>query len=393
MAMTTKDRDSIEYRRCADPPRYYAALREKGPVDYDEGLEGRIQVLTQEGEEQVFWHPEIFSSGMGANQQGNARPMIPLQIDPPDHVRYRRLLDPVFAPRNVNPLAPDVAALTNELIDRFEAKGECDFTTEFSIPLPSAIFLRLLGLPFEGLEDFLALKDGIVHPVGDTLEERRASSQATAKEIYALFGRVIAERKEEPRDDVITTLVNAEVDGERLTDEQLLDITFLLLLAGLDTVSISLQCMLYYLSTHSERRREVAGDLDVVPAAVEELMRWNTPVQGVTRVALHETEVAGCPIHEGDRVQVMLGSINTDPNTAAGYDRIDFHRENNRHLAFGGGVHRCLGSHLARLELRTALREWHRRIPEYELAPGTDIEWNGDTLRGINHLPLVWSPR
>ena len=382
--------ESVEYRRSADPRRYFADLRATCPIDTEEGFEGRIQVLTATDGEQIYRDAALFSSGQEASHHGSARPLIPLQIDPPEHRRYRKLLDPVFAPRNVYPLEDEIAALTNTLIDRFIANGRCDFSEELSIPLPSAIFLRMLGLPFEGLDSFLALKNNVIRPPGDSNEERAANREAAGKEVYALFEGVIKERTTEPRDDLITKLVNSEVEGQRLTPEETLDICYLLLLAGLDTVSISLQCMLHHLGTHEEHRRALAADLSLVPHVVEELLRWETPVQGITRFAKTDTEVGGRPFPAGSRFQVMLASINTDPGTEPGYDEIDFHRENNRHLAFGGGVHRCLGSHLARVELRTVVREWHRRIPEYTVDPDAAVVWNAAMLRGIEHLPLVW---
>jgi cytochrome P450 len=392
MTQTTgPDLSSPDYRRCADPRAYYDGLRAKGDLDTEEGFEGRIQVLRQKDGERIMRDAETFSSGMEASQHGNARPLIPLQIDPPDHVRYRRLLDPVFAPRTVARLEPDVATLANELIDGFSTRGRCDFSEELAQPLPPGIFLRLLGLPFEGLDDFLRLKNRIIRPAGETIDERLAAKERAGNEVYVLFEKLIDERRTEPRDDLITLLVNSEVEGERLSPEELVDICYLLLLAGLDTVTITLECMFHHLATHPDDRRALADDPSLAPAVVEELLRWETPVQGVTRVATTEVEVAGQRFPAHSRFQVMLGAVNTDSQTAEGYDRVDFTRSNNRHLAFGGGVHRCLGSHLARLELRVVLCEWHRRIPEYEIEPGAEIVWNGAMLRGIEHLPLVWS--
>jgi cytochrome P450 len=383
------DVESIDYRRCADPRTYFSGLRQKGPIDTEEGYEGRIQVLTQPGADEVLRHPDVWSSGQGANQFGG-RPLIPLQIDPPDHARYRRLLDPVFAPKRIGLLEPEVVSRTGELIDRFANRGSCDFSVEFSIPLPTAIFLGILGLPMEDLEQFLTMKDNLIRPAGATVEDRQALRERTGQQVYELFEGILKQRTQEPRDDVITWLKDAEVEGEKLSTEEILDITYLLLMAGLDTVTISLQCIFHHLATHPDHRRMVSDDLALVPAVVEELMRWETPVQGVTRVATRDTEVLGQQFSMGSRLQVSLASVNTSPDTAPGYDQLDFHREDNRHMAFGGGIHRCLGSHLARLELRAAVREWHRLIPDYEVAPGAQVIWNGYQLRGIDHLPLVW---
>lgn len=382
-----------EYRRSADPRAYYAPLREKGPIDTTEGLAGRVQVLGHEEADRVLHDYTTFSSAAAGHLPGRPR-LIPIQLDPPEHAHYRRLLDPVFTRRNIAHKEHEIAALSNELIDRFYARGECDFSEEFSQVLPSAIFLKIFGLPFEELDFFLDLKNRMLRPLpGLTLEEQAPVRQQAGVDARELFERVIEERRADPQDDLITRLITAEVDGQRLSQEDLLSICQLMLLAGLDTVSISLQCMLHHLATHPEDRRFLVADLDSrVEGAVEELLRWESPITGVSRRATCDFELAGQAFPSGTDLQVMLGAVNTDPATHPGFDAVDLGRTDNRHVAFGGGVHRCLGSHLARLELRTALREWHRRIPEYELAPGTEIVWNGAALRGIDHLPLVWQP-
>ena len=198
-------------------------------------------------------------------------------------------------------------------------------------------------------------------------------------------------RRAEPRDDLITRFVGAEVDGHRLSDDDIVDICFLFLIAGLDTVTATLTCNVAYLAQHPEHRRELAEDPSLIPAAVEELMRWESPVPGVARVLARDTEVAGAQLRAGTRVTVLIGSANTDEGEFDRADTVDFHREANRHLAFGGGIHRCLGSHLARLELRVAMEELQRRIPDYELAPGTTLEYT-EGLRAVEHLPLVFTP-
>lgn len=371
------------------PQPFYRKLRTEAPVlhhDHNVTLSRHADV------EFALRHPEIFSSAMGAVGLGNVRPLIPLQIDPPEHKKYRKLLDPLFAPREVARLEVDVTALTNQLIDVFVGRGECEFNGEFAVPLPCTVFLALLGLPLEDLERFLAFKDGIIRPPGseelDT-ERMTAARRATADEMYAYFDAALDERVREPRDDLLTRFLDSEVDGDRLTREEILDICFLMLIAGLDTVTDSLDCFLAYLSQHPDHVRQLVDDPGVIPSAVEELLRWETPVPGVARIAVADTELAGCPIHEGDVVSVLIGSANCDEEAFPDPDVVDFRRDPNRHLAFGGGIHRCLGSHLARLELRVALTEWHRRIPRYHLAEGVELEYT-PALRQVEHLPIVF---
>jgi cytochrome P450 len=163
----------------------------------------------------------------------------------------------------------------------------------------------------------------------------------------------------------------------------------LFLIAGLDTVTDSLTCFYAFLARNAEYRRRIAQDASIIPRAVEELLRWETPVAGALRVATTDGEVIGCPVKAGDMVSVMLGAANVDPAEFEDAFEVNFDRETNRHIAFGGGVHRCLGSHLARRELRVTLREWHRRIPEYQLKPGIELHYPAG-LRSVENLELVW---
>jgi cytochrome P450 len=369
-----------------DPQAFYAKQRQHGQVV--PGAFGGWSLVGREACEYALQHPEEFSSGMEAVDLGQSVPLIPLQVDPPEHRKYRRLLDPIFAPRMMNPLEPSITALVNGLIDDVIAEGRCEFTTALSVPLPSQVFLELLGLPQEKLPEFLAMKDGIIHPPGVTPEEQMVTRSKAAKDIEDYFTEQMELRKVTPGDDIVSRFLAAEVEGEKLSDEEILGVLFLFLIAGLDTVTDTLECFFYYLATHPEHRRQIVDDPSIIPAAVEELLRWETPVTGVARVAAADIELGGCPIKKGDSVGVSIGSANTDPSGYEAADVVDFAR-NPKHWAFGGGVHRCLGSHLARLELRIALREWHKRIPEYHVPEGFVPEVSPG-LRQFTSLPLIF---
>jgi cytochrome P450 len=248
-----------------------------------------------------------------------------------------------------------------------------------------------MGLPWEELDTLLRFKDGILRPGGADVEpsKREEIQAATGQEIYAYFEAVLDERTKDPREDILTLFLNAEIDGERLTREEILDICFLFLIAGLDTVTATLDCMYGFFVEHPEHREQIVSDPSLIPAAVEELLRWETPVMTVVRVAMEDTEIGGCPVREGDHVMAMLSSANLDEAEFDDGDVVRFDREANRHIAFGVGVHRCLGSHLARTELRVALREWHRRIPEYALVEGTELEFT-PAIRSVEHFPMVF---
>ncbi len=371
------------------PQPQFAELRAKGGGVMRQ--EGVAAVLGHDEVEFAFRHPETFSSAMGAIGLGNVRPLIPLQIDPPEHKKYRKLLDPLFAPREVARLENDVAKLTNDLIDTFIDRGECEFDSEFAVPLPCTVFLRLLGLPYSDLDLFLSMKDNIIRPGNGTLgldEETRIRNE-TGQQLYEYFYGVLDDRAKNPKDDLLTQFLEAEVEGHRLTREDILDICFLFLIAGLDTVTCALDCNFAYLAQHPDQRQKIVNEPEIIPLAIEELLRWESVVPGVVRIATQDTELGGCPIKAGDLVSVMVGSANTDANF---YDRameVDLTRSPNPHYAFGGGVHRCLGSHLARLELRVATREWHRRIPEYSIKPGVELSYTA-ALRQIENLPILF---
>jgi cytochrome P450 len=245
---------------------------------------------------------------------------------------------------------------------------------------------------------FLRLRDGILHPekidpgASEDMDKRLAVMATTGQEIYEYFGALTDRRRKEPADDIITRFLAADVDGEQLTRDEILDICFLFLIAGLDTVSDSLTCFYAFLATHPEHRRQIVDDPSLIPAAVEELLRWESPVPGgVPRVATKDTELpSGQHVSEGTAVVVNYGAANVDPGTYADAFDVRFDRDANPHIAFGGGVHRCLGSHLARRELRVTLREWHRRIPDYQIKAGHEHLEYPQGLRHVKDLTLNW---
>lgn len=374
----------------ASPQAAYRLLQEAAPISRIPGI--GVLVARYDDVTAALRDHEAFSSG-GAVEIGNVRPLIPLQLDPPEHAKYRRLLDPLFSPRAAAALEDDVRELVGELVDGFAGSGECEFHSQFAVPLPCTVFLRLFGLPLDELGSFLDVKDRIIRPgFEEDAERARVAQREAGQWIYSYFGEVVARRRAEPGDDLVSQLVNADIDGDRLRDDEILDICFLFLIAGLDTVTASLGCSVAYLATHPERRDELVRDPSLVPGAVEELLRWETPVPGVPRLATSDVELGGEKIRAGETVMVVLGSADVDGGEFDEPERVDFRRSPNRHLAFGGGVHRCLGSHLARLELRVALEELHRRIPDYRVKPGEAPRYTFG-IRSVEHLPLVFGPR
>jgi cytochrome P450 len=248
-----------------------------------------------------------------------------------------------------------------------------------------------MGLPPAELDNFLRMKNGIIRPqtLTDDMEKVQDIRIETGKSIYAYFEDLIAERRNDPRDDLMTYLTQAELEGEKLTHNEILDICFLFLLGGLDTVTATLGCNIAYLAENPEQRRRLVENEALLDGAVEELLRWETPVTGVPRVLKQDITVGGIELKKGELVSLSLGASNIDEEEFVNPEDVDFERERNRHLAFGGGAHRCLGSHLARMELRVALEEWHKRIPDYRVKPGETPSYSPG-IREVQYLPLVW---
>ncbi len=382
--------DELDAESLAHPQPMYKLLRDAAPVVQMDTPLGAMTVVGGDTEARhVLSHPEIFSSEMDAVKIGQVRPLIPLQVDPPEHRNFRKLLDPIFAPRQVALLEDNTRALVCGLISAVVEQRQCNFHAAIAEPLPSTVFLQLLGLPVYRAAEFIELKDGIIRPPVRTVAEREAYVAKTGERIYAVLQEVIDERKAEAQDDIISMFLHAEVDGHRLTEEDVLDICYLFFLAGLDTVTASLDCMIAYLAQHPEHRQQLADDPSLIPHAIEEMLRWESPVQGVVRITTQDTELGGCPIGKHELVSIIIGSANTDEGTWEESDVVNFDRAANRHIAFGGGAHRCLGSHLARMELRVALEEWHKAVPDYSLAPGIELLYS-QNLRQVENLELVW---
>lgn len=376
-----------------DPLAAYERLRSKCPISRGDGYSGHPHVIVSRYED-VIWalkHPEVFSSAPDAINIGQEQKLIPLQVDPPEHAKYRRLLDPEFAPKRMAALEPSIRVLVKELLDGFIDRGACDVHEEFATPLPSGVFLALMGWPKSDLPMFLQWRDDTVRPdvpAGD-FAAAAAVRERVGHELSEYFDQKVAEVRRAPLDDLLTRVAHAEVEGRPLTREETLGILHLLLLGGLDTVSATLDCAFAYLANHPDRRKAIVEDPALMAAAVEELLRQQSPVMMVVRVLKVDCELAGVQVKAGDHATILIGAANTDGAEFTDANGVDFAREANRHLAFGAGPHRCLGSNLARTELRVALEEWHRRIPDYRIPDGTELTYSLG-IRQTSQLPLVW---
>jgi cytochrome P450 len=310
------------------------------------------------------------------------------------HRHYRRLLDPLFTPRKMALLEPDIRKLADELIDGFIGAGRAELHDAFCVPLPSTIFLTLFGMPLEDMPALIAFKDRILKNEGKTRDEREVIGVAAGKEMDAFLRARLDERKASGarRDDLLDQFMHFEVDGHTLSDDDVVNIMHMFTIAGLDTVTSSLSCILAWFAARPEQRRRVVDRPESLHTAIEELMRFESPVPSSgARWAVEDTEVNGVPIKAGDLVYLCWASANLDDATFDAPHSVDFDRADNRHIAFAAGIHRCLGSHLARNELRVAVDQFHRRIPDYWVPDGEHIEYELAGVRQARRLPIAFS--
>lgn len=372
----------------AAPHEYMARLHETmPPIFYDVNDYGNAwQLLKYEDAFFMLRHADIFS-----NEGATPFPrdpndyfyFIPIEIDPPDHRKYRAILDPVFSPRAILNLENKIRELANDLIDEFIDKGECEFTTAFGRPLPVSVFLDLMGLPQEKRDTFVEWAMDLLH------SNDRAIMGAAMQKISAYLKEVIAEKTVNPDDRVISRIVHAEVDGRPMSPPEIFGFVIFLFIGGLDTVFATLNNIWLWLARNPDRVQEMINDPDNIDSQVEELLRvWSVTFSG--RMLAKDFEMRGVQMKKGDRVTAVLPACNFDPDVFPNPTEVNFHRPRRPILAFAGGVHSCMGAHLARLEIKVSLQEWLRRIPEFSLKEGAVIEYRPGGVVGPEEVPLVW---
>lgn len=358
--------------------------------------DGVVTVYRHDDIVKINRHPAILGQGGRGGSFGSDNYMIPLEVDGEDHKKWRRLLDPIFAPKKIAFLEDSVRAQAAELIEAFASTGSAELHDQFCVPLPCLTFLRLIGAPTEKLDFFLEFKDGVIYPEGETFEERDANIMKAGAKLLEYFATFIAERRQEPEEksDVISVLLRAEVEGEPINDMELLNILFLLMFAGLDTVTSSLSCIFAWLGQHPEERDRLVADPSLIPAAIEEIMRFESPVPAGTRYPQEDVDLGdGLVLKKGDAVHAVWAAANVDPHAFENPLTVDFDRGRTAHIVFASGIHRCLGSHLARLELRIAVEELLARIPDFAVTDGDALVYDNIAVRTVTHLPIAFEPK
>ncbi|MDM7488383.1 cytochrome P450 [Rhodococcus sp. CSLK01-03] len=373
-----------------------AELAACGPVVYSTAHGGHWIVTRYKEVHEVLRNPETFSSYPNNLVNAGDGKFLPLELDPPEHTAYRVALQPLFSPNRMKALTEQIRAVVNELIDDFAGDGEAEFISAFAHELPTRVFLALMDWPLEDAPMFTEATDiALMGKPGASEEESAQARAEAAQQMFGYFQKIVDERRADPGDDVTSALIHTEIelgDGKRLlTDEELTRMFFLLLIAGLHTVQGSLAWAIIHLVNRPDQRAALIADDGLIPTAVEEILRIEAAVV-MGRRATRDVELGGARIKEGDQLIVMLCSANRDADEFDEPDTLDLERTPNRHLSFGAGPHRCLGSHLARLELSIALEELHRRIPDYELVESDPPVLHATQVRGCLRLPIKFTP-
>ncbi len=307
--------------------------------------------------------------------------LVPAELDPPEHGRYRSMIFPLFTPKAVRSLEEKVAGYASHYIDQFKDKGECEFMSEFAFEFPIKVILDLIGLPQDMTDQFMAWENDLLH--GHDLDVIAAAT----KNVVAYLRSEIEDRKRKPREDLLTFAVNAEVDGVRMTDNQMLGFAFNLFIGGLDTVSTNLGLQFWHLATHPEDQAALRADPDLVPDAIEEMLRAYAAVSTFRTVA-NKVEINGVTMMPGDKVIMSTTLAGRDPAAWDNPAKLDFTRRP-QHVSFATGPHLCLGLHLARRELAFAIRQFLKDVPQFRLAPGAQVEFHLGLIQPLA-LPLVW---
>lgn len=394
--------DPFDSRVQQDPYPIYRRLREEHPAywcetrncwvlsrydDVDTALHDPATFSSAKG---VFPTREGGGSGGGMDMSDSLLPMM-IMMDPPRHAALRKLVSRAFTPRRITELEPIVRAIATELLDSFSDAGSCDMVRDFAGPLPAMVIADMLGLPREDRVEFRAWSSSLAQ--GDpTSAEERDSSLAAAAALYEYFAAVIKQRRQRPGEDLVSALVQAEVNGERLSDDELLGFCLLLLVAGHETTTNLLANATVHLARHTDQRARLATDERLLPDAVEELLRYDSPVQGLSRTLTRDLTVHGQDMKASQTVLLLFGSANRDERAFPDPDRLDVTRRPERQVAFGHGIHFCLGAALARLEARVAFSEMLTRMPAWELdATTTPTRLHSGPIRGYAALPVTWA--
>jgi hypothetical protein len=375
----------------ADPYPIIEDLRARCPVAHTDRYGGAWLPTRHEDVAAVAYDTERFSSRSVV--VGNTRPprevapigiSPPISSDPPFHHGARRLLLPAFAPQAIARLEPGARAYCDELLDAVDGRDVVDAAAEFAQHIPVRVIADMLGFPREDAELFRGFVHDVLEGVNEPLETRFARMQG----LFGYLNDQINEHVATPRDDLTSYLIDAEMDGQKLDALHVMGTMALLLLAGIDTTWSAIGSSIWHLARTPADRERLVAEPDLVPTAMEELLRAYAPVT-MARLVKEDMDWNGCPMKADEWVLLSFPAANRDPELFEDADQVIIDREVNRHSAFGLGIHRCLGSHLARMEVRVALETWLARFPEFSLADPGAVTWSPGQVRGPRRLPIA----
>ena len=376
-----------EFRK--DPHATFRAMRESGcPVAQSDKWGGSWMAAGYDDIRDLARDTERFTSRAvevaGSLEVAGGLHLPPLTSDPPEHRPNRDVLMPYFMPAQVARMEPMIRAEARRLVAELAAKGGGDVIEDFAQPLTLSVLTSILGVP-EGNR----ISDWMVRMIRVGPMDQRIRAEAV-REIIAYLEEVLHAREAAGNtgDDLLSYLNTAQIEGEPLTRKHRIGAGFLVLIAGADTTWSAIGSMMWHLATHPDDRRRLLDDPDLLDTAIEEFLRYFAPVT-VGRLATEDVDAHGRCIHAGERVVLPFAAANRDPEVFEDADELQIDRRRNRHITFGSGAHRCLGSNLARLELRVTLEEWLRVMPHFRLADGAQIEWTGGQTRGPESVPFV----
>jgi cytochrome P450 len=389
------DFDVFDQQYVNDPYSIWAVLRDECPMAHTDRWGGSWLPTRYEDVTAIARDIEKFPSRFGISVVPPANPLDansqpaflpygvpPISSDPPLHTWTRRLLLPWMSPQRTLTYEPMTRELCNRLIDGFIANGNADAAADYAQQIPVRVIAHILGVPESMSSTFTGWVRDVLEFAYD--EERRRRGMTG---VIKFFIGAIAERKENPGDDLISELLQAEVDGESVNESVILGMCGLLLIAGVDTTWSSIGSSLWHLASHPKDAERLVKEPDLMPTAIEELLRAYSPVTMARRLG-EDVEYNGCPMKKDERILMNFPGANRDPEVFENPDEVILDRQLNRHVAFGAGIHRCAGSNLARMELRVAIETWLERIPEFEIADESKVTWAGGQVRGPRTVPV-----
>jgi cytochrome P450 len=382
------DFDHTDPRWTENPFPIWEELREKSPVVHTKRFLGCYLPTTYEAVKEIAYDTEHFSSRRIIVR--DVRPETtgvapPITSDPPEHKPAKQLLLPPFTPDAMKKLEPRVRAICNELIDEFVTDAKVDAAARYTRHIPVRAIAHMLGIPEKDGDLFVKW----IHEILELGIKDDDILMRAVQEMTSYFAEQLEHRKTHPTDDLISTLMKArDKNGQPLSDIHVLGSLRLLLIAGIDTTWSAIGASLWHLAKTPSDRARLIAEPALMPVAIEELLRAYSPVT-MAREVVKETMVSGCPIKSGNMVLLSFPAANRDPAMFPDADKVVIDRKENRHAAFGLGIHRCVGSNLARMEMTVAIEEWLKRIPNFRLDPAGQVTWSEGTVRGPRQLPML----